>query len=65
MGPNAAFIFVMAWLYLPILVQGAEYKLLKEHSGPTFFDGWKFSNVSKSTFSPTVCYKKLTIDVIA
>jgi hypothetical protein len=32
----------MAWLQVPRLVEGAEYKLLKEHAGLTFFDGWKF-----------------------
>ncbi|KAH6911518.1 family 16 glycosyl hydrolase [Coprinopsis sp. MPI-PUGE-AT-0042] len=35
-------ILATVWLQAPYLVQGAEYTLSKEYSGPTFFDGWKF-----------------------
>ncbi|KAH6911517.1 family 16 glycosyl hydrolase [Coprinopsis sp. MPI-PUGE-AT-0042] len=39
---RCACILAAAWLQLPHLVEGAEYKLLKDYSGATFFDGWEF-----------------------
>ena len=33
---------LLASVSLPYLARGAEYKLLKEHSGPSFFEGFNF-----------------------
>jgi hypothetical protein len=51
---SCACILAALWLQIPRLAEGAEYNLLRDYSGPTFFDGWEFYDASKSNpLAPT------------
>lgn len=43
-----ACLLATVWLQVPRLVQGAEYKLAREYSGDSFFDGWTFFDARES-----------------